>query len=157
MPRLHEQIYLVDPVLIVSLGGPATEMLIGKSVAITQERGKERHITIPGATHRPVLTDKKKAWLRKVAGRLVAPTEPNEVRYLLLPTLHPAFVARRIEDRGPKSPIRQFASDIRKAIKIYEMYMMEVLGETEAHQHDDVSDAEVEDKVAHANYEETNE
>jgi len=130
LPRLLEEIYLVDPVLIVSLGAKAAEALTGKAVAITQERGKERHITIPGASHRASLTEKKGAWIRKIGGKTVAPTEPNEVRYLLLPTLHPAYVLRSLSDKRNNSALRQFASDIRKAVRIYEQYMVEVFGVT---------------------------
>jgi uracil-DNA glycosylase len=154
MSRLHEQIYLLDPVLIVSLGAPATEALVGRPVAITQERGKERHITIPGASYKASLTNKRKACLRKINGKLTAPVEPNQVRYLLIPTLHPAFVARRLDDRGPKSPIRQFAYDIRKAIRVYERYMFEVFDGIEHQIQNDVTDEQIEETVANARTEE---
>lgn len=125
-PRLYEEIYLVDPVVIVSLGAKAAEILTGGSVTITTERGKERHINIPGMTQRAVLTEKKGVWLRKTKGLYVAPTEQNEVRYLLVPTLHPAYVDRKLSDKGPTSPFRQFFSDIKKAVKIFERYQLEM-------------------------------
>lgn len=126
LPRLYEEIYCVDPIIIVALGAKAAETLTGGSVTITTERGKERHISIPGMTHRAVTTEKKGVWLRKVRGQLIAPTEPNEVRYLLIPTLHPSYVDRKLSDKGPTSPFRQFFADIRKAVKIFERYQLEM-------------------------------
>ena len=126
LPRLYEEIYLVDPIVIVSLGAKAAEALTGGSVTITTERGKERHVGIPGMTYKPVLTEKKGVWIRKVRGQLVSPVEQNEVRYLLVPTLHPAYVDRKLGDKGPASPFRQFFADIKKAIKIYERHQLEM-------------------------------
>ena len=74
------------------------------------------------------------------------PTEPNEVRYLLLPTLHPAFVLRSISDRRDRSALRQFASDIRKAVRIYERYMLEVMGVTLSSR-SDTTDDQIEESV----------
>jgi len=127
-PRLHEEIYIVDPILIVTLGATAAEHVLGRSVAITKERGRTQHATIPGGTLRPVLTDKKQVWGRKVHGQYVLPTETNEVQYLVLPTVHPAYVLRKIGDRGADSPLRQFADDLRLAVKTYERYLVEALG-----------------------------
>jgi len=128
MPRLYEEIYLVDPVLIVTLGGTATEALLRRNVAITNARGRTEAISIPGATARAVHTEKKKVWGRKVHGEMKFPIEQNEVKYLVLPTLHPAYVLRKIGDRGAHSPIRQFGDDLRAAVKIYEWYMINVRG-----------------------------
>ena len=64
-PRLLEEIYLVDPIVIVGLGGPACEALLGHSITITRDRGETSQIAIPGASYRPVLTEKRQQWLRK--------------------------------------------------------------------------------------------
>lgn len=130
LPRLYELIYIIDPVLIVSLGAPAASALTGKSVAITTEAGVARHITIPGASVRASLTEKKGVWVRKSGGELVAPMEQNEVSYLLIPTLHPAYVLYQASDkREGRSATWRFASDIRKAVKVYERYMFEVFNQ----------------------------
>lgn len=147
-PRLLEQIYLLDPIVIVSLGGPATEVLTGRSITITQERGKERHISIPGASFTPNLTEKRGVWLRKVGGEMVRPVNENEVKYLMVPTLHPAYVLRQFEDRRTRAAFPQFCADIRKAVKIYEQYMYENFGITVGVT--DVSDAELEQFVDEA-------
>lgn len=130
LPRLHEEIYLVDPVLVVTLGVPASSALLGRSVMITKERGTPQHFSIPGAAWLPSLTEKKGVWRRDVNKNLVV--EQNEVRYLLLPTLHPAHVLRMISDRGEKSPFRQFMGDLKNATKIYERYQLEVHGRVTA-------------------------
>lgn len=126
LSRLHEEIYLVDPVLIVSLGNTVAEALLGKPVTITRVRGQSRTISIPGAGFDAVLTDKKKEWYHKVRGTVVAPVEQAQVLYLLIPTLHPAYVLRKIADKGHNSPFRELVADLRKAVKIYEQYLQEV-------------------------------
>lgn len=128
-PRLLEEIYLVDPVLVVSLGTHATEALLQKGgVSMLKERGTTRHIQVPGAASRAVLTDKKGVWVRKVAGQLVSPVQQNMVDYLLLPTWHPAFVLRKAEDRGHQNPFSQFVADLRLAVKTLERYRQEAFG-----------------------------
>lgn len=127
--RLYEEIYIVDPILIVAVGGTAAEHLLNRSITITRERGNPQECVIPGATQRPVLTDKKKVWGRKIHGTYQLPTEQNEVTYLVLPTIHPSFVLRKGADMGKNSPLSLFVSDIRSAVKIYERYLIEVLGE----------------------------
>lgn len=124
--RLVEQIYIIDPVLIVAVGSTAAEHLLGKPVSITRERGTFHECSIPGASFRPVLTDKKQVWGRKVHGEYVLPTETNEVRYTALLTLHPSFVLRKGMDKGRDSPLRLFAADVRLAVKVYERYVSEV-------------------------------
>lgn len=128
LPRLYEEIYLVDPVVIVTLGGTAAETILQRNVAITNARGRTEAIAVPGATARAVHTEKKQVWGRKVHGEMKFPIEQNEVKYLVLPTLHPAYVLRKIGDRGANSPIRQFGDDLRAAVKIYEWHMVNVRG-----------------------------
>ena len=128
LPRLYEQIYLVDPILIVALGGGAASTLRGKPVKIASERGKTEEITIPGAWNIPVLTEKKRVWTRKVRGELVMPTVQNQVRYLMLPTLHPAYVLRMRTDRRKGSAMESFIDDMRLAADVYNRYMLEVYG-----------------------------
>jgi uracil-DNA glycosylase len=127
-PRLLEEIYLVDPLVIVGLGGPACETLLGHSITITRDHGEVSQIAIPGATHRPMLTEKRQQWLRKVGKEWAAPTEQNEVLYYFVPTLHPAYVARQLADKGPNNPFQRFVTDIRKAVKTYDTYLETVFG-----------------------------
>lgn len=128
LPRLYEEIYIVDPIIIVGLGGKAVERLRGGSVSITRDRGQVEEIGVPGAAYRPVLTAKKKAWARKTKGQIVMPVEQNIVRYLMMPTLHPSFVARNIRDRREGNPFQRLSEDLSLAGIIYNKYMLEVHG-----------------------------
>ncbi len=65
LPFLHRQIVLAAPDVIVTLGAPAAQTLLGQPVAITRARGKWREIEIEGRSFR------------------------------LLPTFHPAFLLRQ--------------------------------------------------------------
>lgn len=66
--RLIEQIYTVDPVIIVTAGSIATTALVGKKVSITSQRGELLDVEIPGR---------------------ILP-----VRYPLMPVLHPSYLLR---------------------------------------------------------------
>lgn len=119
-PRLMEEIYLVDPLVIVSLGGTAASALLRRPVTILRESGQEEHITIPGVAQVPSITEKKGTWVRKVKGTWSAPTERNRLRYLLIPTLHPAYVARSgAADFSDSSPLKKFFSHLRTAATDY--------------------------------------
>lgn len=125
--RLEEEIYLVDPVVIVTLGNTAAEAILRRSVSITKMRGSPEECWVTGRTSRPVLTEKKNAWVRKSGGRLNLPTEPNKVHYLVVPTLHPAYVARQLADKGPQSPFRMLVDDINLAKRIFNRYVLEAV------------------------------
>lgn len=143
LPRLHELIYLVDPIIIVALGGEAAKTLRGKAISITSERGQTEAISIPGAWNIPVLTEKRKVWLRKVKGEMVMPTTQNSVRYLMLPTIHPAYVLRYAGDKRPGNPTQRFVEDIKKAVAVYDRYMLEVHGVQYAERELDPTDVEI--------------
>lgn len=66
--RLHEIIYQVDPIIIISLGRIAAEALLGKKCSVTMNRGLVRDIEIPGRR--------------------------GSVFYPLLIALHPAYLLR---------------------------------------------------------------
>jgi phage gp16-like protein len=93
-----------------------------------KESGHVDHIDVPGVLQRPVLTDKRNVWVRKNKdGTLHLPTERSVVRYLLIPTLHPAFVVRAGgADYSDSSPLRKFFEHLKLAsldfIKLSEYY-----------------------------------
>jgi uracil-DNA glycosylase len=118
----------VDPFLIVALGGEAASTLKGRPVQITKERGKTQPIEIPGAWSVPVLTDIKQQWVHKVRGEWVTPTQRNTVRYLMLPTLHPAFVLRSHGDRRLGNPLALLIKDVTRAVNMYNRYQFELHG-----------------------------
>lgn len=126
--RLHEQIYMVDPILIVSLGTSAASTLLGKSVTITKERGTFKEIEVPGVWRNAVLTEKKQQWVRKVKGTVVAPTEQNQVRYLAMVTVHPSFALRFAKDYRDKNNFTVFWQDIQTAVHTFNRYLYEITG-----------------------------
>jgi DNA polymerase len=129
LPRLYEEIYLVDPIVIVGLGATACEALLKKPITITREHGMAKHISIPGAVHRPALTPGGK-WARKIHRVLETPTEQNEVQFFFIPTLHPAFILHKgIQDRDPRSYFNQLYTDISTAVRTYDAYLEVVLGQ----------------------------
>lgn len=65
LPFLHRQIALAAPDLLVTLGAPAAQTLLGQPVSITRARGKWREVEIEGKALK------------------------------LLPTFHPAFLLRQ--------------------------------------------------------------
>ena len=119
--RLHEEIYLVDPLIIVSLGGTAASALTGRPITITREAGNTRHITIPGLGSRPVFTEKRRMWRRVVKGKEVKPVTRNTVRYLLLPTFHPAYILRKGPDLDSRSDLKKLFAHIKEASETFEM------------------------------------
>jgi uracil-DNA glycosylase len=140
LPRLYEQIYLIDPVLIVALGAEAAATLRGGPVQITRERGSTEAITIPGSWNVPVLTDKRQVWARKVHGQMVMPTAQNLIEYLMLMTLHPAYVLRFHGDKRKGNALESFVEDMKKAVNIYNRYMLEVCGIHYAERELDIDD-----------------
>lgn len=127
-PRFHQELYIVDPIVIVAMGNPAVEALLGHSVSITKARGQVEEVSVPGVGYKPSLTDKKAAWIRSYSKEsgFVMPVAPNDVCYTMVPTLHPAFVLRKARDDSNDSPFKQFTDDVRLAVRTYERYMLEV-------------------------------
>lgn len=72
--RLIEQIYLIDPVLIITAGRIATEALLEKKISITQSRGEMFDFHIPGRIQ-------EKVW------------------YPVLAILHPSYLLRKNDFR----------------------------------------------------------
>jgi uracil-DNA glycosylase len=120
LPRFYEEMYIVDPLVVVPLGVTAATTLLRKNITIQRDAGHEQHIEIPGMAQLPSLTEKKKQWVRKVRGKLVSPTERNKVRYLAIPTLHPAFVLRSGDsDQSEDSPLRRFFKHLKASVVTY--------------------------------------
>jgi DNA polymerase len=74
--RLQEEIYLVDPLIIVPVGKQAAETVMGSREAISKIRGKPGTVTIPGRA--------------------------MPVTYDAIPIFHPAYLLRVDEPRNGK-------------------------------------------------------
>jgi DNA polymerase len=131
-PRIYQEIYKVDPVVIVTLGAVATEFLTGKSITITKENGVPRSIHIPGATYLPSLTAKKNAWTRKTKGEVSLPVIQRQVEYLCIPTVHPAWVLRSTResehDLEDAAAVKMYNA-VSFATEIYKRHQIESKGE----------------------------
>lgn len=90
--RLHQTIYNIDPLLILSTGKIAAKAVLGKQLAITKDRGQLFDVEIQGVT--------------------------GGIRYPLLVTLDPGYVARIGNYTSPTSPGQKFAQDIEKAFSL---------------------------------------
>lgn len=129
LPRLHEEIYLVDPLLIVTLGGTASETLLGHSVTMMSENGRLHVAEIPGAGFDAVLTEKRRQWYRKLKGEYIMPVVQNKVLYQTIPIFHPAWVWRYKDDKRFKNPVESFVRAMKKATDIYVRLIYDVYGE----------------------------
>lgn len=90
--RLQQMIYNIDPLLILAVGKVASRAVLGKSLAITKDRGQVFDVEIPGIT--------------------------GGIRYPLLVTLHPAYVARVGNYVSPTGAGQKFAQDLEKAFSL---------------------------------------
>lgn len=130
LPRLYEQIYLVDPLLIVCLGAESMKLLSKKAGSIVNESGKLRVVSIPGHAYVPQLTEKKRAWSRKQSGELVSPIELNQVQYLMMPLIHPAYALRKSADMRIGNPMDKFIECMKLISGFYRHHIYEMTGET---------------------------
>lgn len=122
LARLHEEIYLVDPVIIIGFGPKVCEALTGGPVNLMKDRGEPIQIDVPGASFLPVLTEKKQEWIHRTKDGLRTLNEQMMVRYLLMPTFSPSYVLRKIADEGADSPFQHFINDIKRAFETYERH-----------------------------------
>jgi uracil-DNA glycosylase len=130
LPRLYEEIYLVDPVLIVALGGPSAEVLSGKPAKVLANSGVVSTISIPGAGYHANVTAKRRTWTRKVRGVEIMPVDQNVVNYSMMTLVHPAYVLRKRKDERVGNPMQVFVAGLKKAADIYEKWLLQVYGDT---------------------------
>lgn len=136
--RLADEIYQMDPFIIVALGKLVASTLLGGSVDIRSVRGTPMEVQLPGAGNRASLT-KKGAWLRRVKGNLVRPVAQTKVCYEMIPTWSVAEVKDRELEEGPNSALAQFVQDIKLAREVYRRAHEEITGITPQYYEDPVS------------------
>ena len=90
--RLEQTVCAVDPLLILAVGKVPVQALLGKAIRITHDRGQLFDIEIPGVT--------------------------GGIRYPLLVTYHPAYVARTGDFTSKTGPGQLFAADLQKAFAL---------------------------------------
>jgi uracil-DNA glycosylase len=117
--RLLEEVYLVDPVIVLACGDVAIQSLMGKAVSTASLVGNPTHFTVPGAGIRPRVTEKRQVWGRKFQGQMIYPTEPAPVSYLMIPTYEPEIALKATADHRPTSPAVQLKEHVREAVNLY--------------------------------------
>jgi uracil-DNA glycosylase len=122
--RLNEEIYLVDPVLVVALGGVAAAALLHRPVPF--ECGTLHTLLLPGAAHQAVKTEKRQVWLRKTQGTWTMPVTQHMVEYACMLCVHPADVLRSLGDTRPNSPADEFYKTLRVIRHLYDNMLTEV-------------------------------
>lgn len=129
--RLEEEIYLVDPLLIIVLGGVAAQALLQRPVSVQSENGSTHPIKIPGAAFLPKLTPQKRLWARKRRGEILYPSAQNMVEYLCMVCLHPSYVRSAAADQRMGSPVEEFKKSLTLARDIYRRLQQEIPGITQ--------------------------
>ncbi len=94
--RLVEQIYLVDPLLIITAGKIAASALLGKKVTITQERGEMFDIELPGRI--------------------------QNVRYPMLAVLHPSYLLRKNDFKQKGGDAVKTYNDFIRTMNVVDKY-----------------------------------
>ena len=94
--RLIEQIYTIDPVVVVAAGSIPATALVGKKLSITSQRGELMDIEIPG--------------------RL------GPVRYPLMPILHPSYLLRTNDFRQKGGNGTKTYNDFVRIMEIVDAY-----------------------------------
>lgn len=119
-PRLCEEIYIVDPLIIITLGAAAASALLGRPVSMIKEVGTDQEISIPGVTQRAVFTEKRGVWGRTQKGELHMPSARNEVKYLVVPTFSPGTLRSKFADMSTSGPVKQFVKHLKTVVQTYE-------------------------------------
>ena len=94
--RLLEQIYTIDPVLIVAAGRLAAESLVGKKISITQNRGEIFDVEFQG--------------------------KGVMFRYPVMPILHPSYLMRRNDYSQRGGEAEKTRDDLLRAMTIVDEF-----------------------------------
>lgn len=119
--RVHEEIYAVDPKVILACGDTALTSVMGKSAKVFPIRGVPTEVEIHSPFKQPRLTEKKHVWGRKVSGQLLFGMDPGTVKYLTIPTHSLDYVIKSAADTRAESPSDQFIQDLKAALGVLEM------------------------------------
>jgi uracil-DNA glycosylase len=122
--RLLEEIYLVDPLIIVLLGSVPVKTLVGSA-----EIGALCTVEVPGGTYYPHITSKKKQWARKQGGEIQLPVRPSTVKYPAIACPSVEDARAREKDRRADGTYMRTVNILKKVRDVYSRYRVEVLGE----------------------------
>lgn len=125
--RLYEEIYIVDPLVIVAMGRAVAEFLAQKPVAVHADN-EPRIIHIPGAARLAVFTEKKHEWARKRDGKITFPTVRGTVQYMMIPCNSVPFTYLHINEDNASAPMVRFGLILKMARTLVTKYRQEALG-----------------------------
>lgn len=117
--RLHEEIYLLDPLIIVALGLQALRALNPRVAAPLT--GTFYDVPVQGLTSVPVRTAAGR-WERKVRGQIVRPSAPRTVRYIALFTVGVRDLEQFGASEDPDREASVFARDMKAVVKLWDFY-----------------------------------
>jgi uracil-DNA glycosylase family 4 len=100
--RLLEQIYLVDPIVILTAGRIATEALVGRKVSITQMRGEMFDIEVTGKLHPDI-----------------------KLRYPVIAVLHPSFLMRKNDFKQKGGDGQKTYNDFIRTMNVIDRFNLE--------------------------------
>jgi uracil-DNA glycosylase len=115
-PRLETEIYLVDPVLIITLGSEATYGLLGKKLNLSEFHGEAQTYRLPGRSRIPKEVNS-------------ASMRTFEVKYTVIPVFRPHTLQINHANAQINNPTQKFVEGMKRAAIIYDRYMYEVYGE----------------------------
>lgn len=100
--RLRSMIYIVDPLVIVTIGKTALQALLGKQAEITAKRGQLHEI--------------------EINGRIGA------VKYPVMPILHPSYLLRKADWKNKEGDYAKTVKDLHKAVRLKDELMLRYYG-----------------------------
>jgi uracil-DNA glycosylase len=124
--NLLEEIYLLDPLLIVTMGQVVADHVIRRGFTIGANDGRLVTIEIPGKLRKAHLTETKRQWWRRVHGEVKWPTLQNTVTYPVIPTLDLKFVSEHRNAMRLSDPLVRFNEHIMHAARIQHKYLEEI-------------------------------
>lgn len=120
--RLHEEIYAVDPLLILLMGPDVSFAVLHRRIV---EYGSVVTLDIPGRMS-VARRGKNGGWLRKFKGEVLAPVDATTITYPAMVLADPEEVLRTSADKRPDGLFRRFYRDLQTAIQVMERYRQEV-------------------------------
>lgn len=142
-PRLLEQLYQLDPGILILMGSLSVSAVSGKPLNIVDNQGREIEIAIPGRLPKPSLSAKRHLW-RRAGQPNPYPLLRNMVRYTAVLTRSPQWVLANQADKGPLGALSLFFTHIRSAVETWHRYRHEVLGTSLLGNQDPYAAAEIE-------------
>ncbi len=100
--RLHNLIYIVDPLVIIASGKTAAEALLNKKIEVTMKRGDLYEMRMKG--------------------------KQGELNYPVVLTLHPSFLLRKADWNVRGGDYTKTVADFMRALKVYDFLQEKSFG-----------------------------